>query len=115
MQGTGTSPDVGGLQGGSSNNGARISVAILAQAFFYVSVVCVGGMVETWRLTAIWMSGRTWQFDMPPTSAICQLRRRVMLAAGGMQRRVMVAVANTTLEGDGELGAGSGACNHPFL
>ena len=59
-------------------------------------------MEEPWRLTATWMSGKTWQFDIPPTSAISKLRRLVMLASGSMQRRVILVVADTPLEGDNE-------------
>ena len=59
-------------------------------------------MEEPWRLTATWMSGKTWQFDIPPTSAISKLRRLVMLASGSMQRRVIMVVADTPLEGDNE-------------
>ncbi len=52
-------------------------------------------------VTATRMSGRTWHFNMSPTSTIGELRRRAMLASGGMQK-VDVLVDTTRLDGEKE-------------
>ncbi len=45
--------------------------------------------------------GSSWQFDVPHTSTVGSLRRRIMLASGGM-RKITMMVENTNLQGDAE-------------
>lgn len=53
-----------------------------------------------WQLTATWMSGKTWQFEVSLTSTVGELRRRIMLASGGMRKiTLIVDNNNATLEG----------------
>ncbi len=54
-----------------------------------------------WQLTARWMSVKAWQFDVCHTSTVGELRRRIMLASGGMQK-ITLMVENSTLHGDEE-------------
>ena len=54
-----------------------------------------------WQLTATWMSGKTVQFHIDSNSTVGELRRRIMLASGGMQK-VALMVENTALEGNHE-------------
>ncbi len=58
-----------------------------------------------WQLTATWMSGRVLQLDVSRTSTVRELRRRLMLASGGMQK-ITLMVENMILDGD------TGQLNH---
>ena len=52
-----------------------------------------------WQLTATWMSGKTVQFHIDSNSTAGELRRRIMLVSGGMQK-VALLVEKTALEGN---------------
>ena len=53
------------------------------------------------QLTASWLSGKIWQLDVPHISTVGELRRRIMLASGGMQK-ITLLVESTILDGDTE-------------
>ncbi len=52
------------------------------------------------QLTATWMSGNTVEFHIDSNSTIGELRRRIMLASGGLQK-IALMVERTALEGNG--------------
>ncbi len=56
---------------------------------------------EFWQLTAYWLSGKAWQFDVSPASTIGELRRLIMLASGSMQK-IPLLVESESLEGENE-------------
>ena len=56
-------------------------------------------IIDDFELKAIWMSGKTWEFNVSPTSTIGELRRGVMFASGGM-RKVALLLETTSLDGD---------------
>ncbi len=40
---------------------------------------------ESWHVSAVWASGETWALQASPASTVGELRRRIMLASGGMR------------------------------
>ena len=94
--------------------GPKPSVAMLSQAILGHAPCQVGqttgtsawkAVVQTmaacalWQLTATWMSGETVQFHIDSNSTAGELRRRIMLVSGGMQK-VALLVEKTALEGN---------------
>ena len=82
-----------------------ITVAILAQdvCMDVVSASVAQTMAgqELWHVSAVWASGKTWTLQASPDSTVGELRRRIMLAAGGMRRTVLV-LGDAVLDGDSD-------------
>ena len=82
-----------------------ITVAILAQdvCMDVVSASVAQTMAgqELRHVSAVWASGKTWTLQASPDSTVGELRRRIMLAAGGMRRTVLV-LGDAVLDGDSD-------------
>ena len=65
------------------------------------SVAQTTGAQQSWHVSAVWASGKTWTLQASPASTVGELRRRIMLASGGMRRTDLV-IGDAFLDGDSD-------------